>query len=148
MATGMTPRLFRLMAFWSLPGLMSTMTRTRVLSAMALGASSLDEALFRSGQHATSPIVQRLALFVDHLRVARQRATDLEVLALDDEARENALSNVNDLYVLDMLQDKTRMAFKRIVSLSYPDYSTEIAIANISTTPQGQAQLPPVQDAD
>ncbi len=29
-----------------------------------------------------------------------------EVLALDDEARDNALSNVNDLYVLDMLQDK------------------------------------------
>jgi len=52
-----------------------------------------------------------------------------EVLALDDEARENAMSNVNDLYVLDMLQDKTKMAFKRIVSLSYPDYTTDISIA-------------------
>ena len=70
-----------------------------------------------------------------------------EVLALDDEARDNALSNVNDLYVLDMLQDKTRMAFKRIVSLSYPDYTTEISIAEV-TAPQEQPQLPPAQDAD
>ena len=71
-----------------------------------------------------------------------------EVLALDDEARDNALSNVNDLYVLDMLQDKTRMAFKRIVSLSYPDYTTEISIAEVPAPSQGQAQLPPVQDAN
>jgi len=68
-----------------------------------------------------------------------------EVLALDDEARENALSNVNDLYVLDMLQDKTRMAFKRIVSLSYPDYATEISIAETSAA-QASPQLPPAQD--
>ena len=64
-----------------------------------------------------------------------------EVLALDDEARENALSNVNDLYALDMLQDKTRMAFKRIVSLSYPDYTTDISIADASTT-QKPPELP------
>jgi hypothetical protein len=57
-----------------------------------------------------------------------------EVLALDDEARENALSNVNDLYVLDLLQDKTKMAFKRIVSLSYPEYTTDISIAKASDT--------------
>ncbi len=69
-----------------------------------------------------------------------------EVLALDDEARDNALSNVNDLYVLDMLQDKTRMAFKRIVSLSYPDYTTEISIAEVSGT-QSAPQLPPAQDS-
>ncbi|HLB72474.1 MAG TPA: DUF4230 domain-containing protein [Sedimentisphaerales bacterium] len=68
-----------------------------------------------------------------------------EVLALDDEARENALSNVNDLYVLDMLQDKTRMAFKRIVSLSYPDYTTEITIAGTSAS-TASPQLPPEQD--
>lgn len=54
-----------------------------------------------------------------------------EVLALDDEARNNALKNVNDLYVLDLLQDKTKMAFKRIVSLSYPEYTTEISIADL-----------------
>lgn len=52
-----------------------------------------------------------------------------EVLSLDEEARNNALQNVNDLYVLDLLKDKTKMAFKRIVSLSYPDYTTEISIA-------------------
>lgn len=52
-----------------------------------------------------------------------------EVLSLDEEARNNALQNVNDLYVLDLLKDKTKMAFKRIVSLSYPDYATEISIA-------------------
>ncbi|MBL7153927.1 MAG: DUF4230 domain-containing protein [Phycisphaerae bacterium] len=69
-----------------------------------------------------------------------------EVLALDDEARDNALSNVNDLYVLDMLQDKTRMAFKRIVSLSYPDYRTEISIAE-SPASAASPQLPPVQDS-
>lgn len=69
-----------------------------------------------------------------------------EVLALDDEARENALSNVNDLYVIDLLQDKTKMAFKRIVSLSYPEYTTEISIADASTS-QGQPQLPAGQDS-
>ncbi|MBN2138627.1 MAG: DUF4230 domain-containing protein [Sedimentisphaerales bacterium] len=68
-----------------------------------------------------------------------------EVLALDDEARENALSNVNDLYVLDMLQDKTKMAFKRIVSLSYPDYSTDISIAAAQAAPP-PAQLPPAEN--
>ena len=52
-----------------------------------------------------------------------------EVLSLDEEARDNALQNVNDLYVLDLLKDKTKMAFKRIISLSYPDYATEISIA-------------------
>ena len=74
-----------------------------------------------------------------------------EVLALDDEARENALSNVNDLYVLDMLQDKTRMAFKRIVSLSYPDYTTEISIAETpgsSASPQLPAAQAPAEDID
>lgn len=54
-----------------------------------------------------------------------------EVLSLDDEARNNALENVNDLYVLDLLKDKTRMAFKKIVSLSYPEYTTEISIADL-----------------
>ena len=68
-----------------------------------------------------------------------------EVLALDDEARENALGNVNDLYVLDMLQDKTRMAFKRIVSLSYPDYRTDISIADAST-PQKPPELPAAEE--
>ncbi|UCC97069.1 MAG: DUF4230 domain-containing protein [Phycisphaerales bacterium] len=51
-----------------------------------------------------------------------------EVLSLDEEARNNALQNVNDLYVLDLLRDKTKMAFKKIVSLSYPDYATDISI--------------------
>jgi hypothetical protein len=54
-----------------------------------------------------------------------------EVLSLDDEARTNALQNVNDLYVLDLLKDKTKMAFKKIVSLSYPDFTTEISIADL-----------------
>jgi hypothetical protein len=53
-----------------------------------------------------------------------------EVLALDDEARANALKNVNEFYVLDLLQDKTKLAFKKIFSLSYPEYSTEVLIAN------------------
>jgi hypothetical protein len=57
-----------------------------------------------------------------------------EVLSLDDEARTNALQNVNDLYVLDLLKDKTKMAFKKIVSLSYPDYTTEISIADWPAT--------------
>ena len=69
-----------------------------------------------------------------------------EVLALDDEARNNALENVNDLYVLDMLQDKTRMAFKRIVSLSYPEYTTEISIAETAGT-RKQRELPEGQDS-
>lgn len=51
-----------------------------------------------------------------------------EVLALDDEARDNALKNVNEFYVLDLLRDKTKLAFKKIFSLSYPDYTTEISI--------------------
>ena len=51
-----------------------------------------------------------------------------EVLALDDEARQNALKNVNEFYILDLLRDKTKLAFKKIFSLSYPDYNTEISI--------------------
>jgi hypothetical protein len=51
-----------------------------------------------------------------------------EVLALDDEARNNALKNVNEFYVLDLLRDKTKLAFKKIFSLSYPEYSTDISI--------------------
>lgn len=51
-----------------------------------------------------------------------------EVLALDDEARTNALKNVREFYVLDLLRDKTKLAFKKIFSLSYPEYATDIAI--------------------
>lgn len=51
-----------------------------------------------------------------------------EVLALDDEARNNALKNVNEFYVLDLLRDKTRLTFKRFFSLSYPEYTTDISI--------------------
>ena len=51
-----------------------------------------------------------------------------EVLALDDEARNSALKNVNEFYVLDLLRDKTKLAFKKIFSLSYPDYTTDISI--------------------
>jgi hypothetical protein len=69
-----------------------------------------------------------------------------EVLSLDDEARNNALKNVNDLYVLDLLQDKTKMAFKRIVSLSYPENTTEISIADLP--PAGKSpQLPGKSDS-
>lgn len=53
-----------------------------------------------------------------------------EVLALDEEARNSALKNVNEFYVLDLLQDKTKLAFKKIFSLSYPEYTTDISIAD------------------
>jgi len=56
-----------------------------------------------------------------------------EVLALDDEARQNALKNVNEFYILDLLRDKTKLAFKKIFSLSYPDYNTEISITGQSS---------------
>ncbi|MHC4103494.1 MAG: DUF4230 domain-containing protein [Planctomycetota bacterium] len=51
-----------------------------------------------------------------------------EVLALDNEARNNALQNVNEFYVLDLLRDKTKLTFKKIFSLSYPEYTTDISI--------------------
>jgi len=51
-----------------------------------------------------------------------------EVLALDNEARSNALKNVNEFYVLDLLRDKTKLTFKKIFSLSYPEYTTDISI--------------------
>jgi len=60
-----------------------------------------------------------------------------EVLSLDEEARSNAMQNVNDLYVLDLLKDKTKMAFKKIVSLSYPEYKTEISIADLPANDKG-----------
>jgi hypothetical protein len=62
-----------------------------------------------------------------------------EVLALDNEARNNALENVNEFYVLDLLRDKTRLAFKKIFSLSYPEYTTDISIMDepaSQTTPE------------
>jgi hypothetical protein len=54
-----------------------------------------------------------------------------EVLSLDDEARNSALKNVEEFYLLDLLQDKTKLAFKKIFSLSYPEYSTDIKIAEV-----------------
>lgn len=51
-----------------------------------------------------------------------------EVLALDNEARNNALKNVNEFYVLDLLRDKTKLTFKKMFSLSYPEYTTDISI--------------------
>lgn len=51
-----------------------------------------------------------------------------EVLALDNEARNNALKNVNEFYALDFLRDKTKLTFKKMFSLSYPEYTTDIAI--------------------
>jgi len=68
----------------------------------------------------------------------------IEDFSSDEVLGENAMTNVNDLYVLDLLQDKTRMAFKRIVSLSYPDYTTEISIADLA--PKKQPELPPAQN--
>lgn len=64
-----------------------------------------------------------------------------EVLALDDEARNNALKNVNEFYVLDLLRDKTKLAFKKIFSLSYPDYSTDISIM-AESAPRSTGELP------
>lgn len=61
-----------------------------------------------------------------------------EVLALDNEARDNALKNVNEFYVLDLLQDKTRLAFKKIFSLSYPNYSTDVLIINTNAQEEQQ----------
>ena len=63
-----------------------------------------------------------------------------EVLALDDEARQNALKNVDEFYVLDLLRDKTKLAFKKIFSLSYPNYSTDILITG-ETKRELQAEL-------
>ena len=65
-----------------------------------------------------------------------------EVLALDDEARDSALRNVNEFYVLDLLRDKTKLAFKKIFSLSHPDYRTEIAILSDETVAATGAALP------
>ena len=62
-------------------------------------------------------------------------------LTLDEEARSNALKNVNEFYVLDLLRDKTKLAFKKIFSLSYPEYSTDISIMAESTS-QIAGELP------
>ncbi len=64
-----------------------------------------------------------------------------EVLALDDEARNNALKNVNEFYVLDLLRDKTKLTFKKIFSLSYPEYTTDISIMDEPVS-QTTAELP------
>ena len=64
-----------------------------------------------------------------------------EVLALDNEARNNALTNVNEFYVLDLLRDKTRLTFKKIFSLSYPEYTTDISIMDEPAS-QTAAELP------
>ena len=64
-----------------------------------------------------------------------------EVLALDDEARDNALKNVSEFYVLDLLRDKTKLAFKKIFSLSYPEYITDILTTGEAAA-TGAAQLP------
>jgi hypothetical protein len=71
-----------------------------------------------------------------------------EVLALDEEARNNALKNVDDFYVLDLLRDKTKLAFKKMFSLSHPDYSTDISImVEPSSKIPGQLPAEPSGDA-
>jgi hypothetical protein len=35
---------------------------------------------------------------------------------------------VDDFYVLDLLRDKTKLAFKKMFSLSHPQYTTDISI--------------------
>jgi len=69
-----------------------------------------------------------------------------EVLALDDEARNNALKNVNEFFVLDLLRDKTRLTFKKIFSLSYPEYTTDISIIDEPVS-QTTAELPGETDS-
>ncbi|MBN1803786.1 MAG: DUF4230 domain-containing protein [Sedimentisphaerales bacterium] len=64
-----------------------------------------------------------------------------EVLALDNEARSNALQNVNEFYVLDLLRDKTRLTFKRIFSLSYPEYTTDVSIMEVGPESQSAGEL-------
>jgi hypothetical protein len=64
-----------------------------------------------------------------------------EVLALDNEARENALQNVNEFYGLDLLRDKTKLTFKKIFSISYPEYTTDISILDEPAT-QAARELP------
>jgi len=59
----------------------------------------------------------------------------------DNEARNNALKNVNEFYVLDLLRDKTRLTFKKIFSLSYPEYTTDISIMDEPAS-QTIAELP------
>lgn len=64
-----------------------------------------------------------------------------EVLALDNEARNNALKNVNEFYALDFLRDKTKLTFKKMFSLSYPEYTTDITIIDESAS-QTAGELP------
>ncbi len=64
-----------------------------------------------------------------------------EVLALDNEARDNALQNVNEFYILDLLRDKTKLTFKKIFSLSYPEYTTDISIMDEPAS-QAAGELP------
>jgi hypothetical protein len=63
-----------------------------------------------------------------------------EVLALDNEARDNALQNVNEFYALDFLRDKTKLTFKKMFSLSYPEYTTDISIID-GPASQGAGEL-------
>ena len=64
-----------------------------------------------------------------------------EVLALDNEARDNALQNVNEFYALDFLRDKTKLTFKKMFSLSYPEYTTDITIIDEPAS-QAAGELP------
>ena len=64
-----------------------------------------------------------------------------EVLALDNEARNNALQNVNEFYALDFLRDKTKLTFKKMFSLSYPEYTTDISIIDEPAS-QDTGELP------
>ncbi len=70
-----------------------------------------------------------------------------EVLALDNEARNNALQNVNEFYILDLLRDKTKLTFKKIFSLSYPEYTTDISIIDEPAS-QAAGELPGQTDLE
>ena len=55
--------------------------------------------------------------------------------------------NVKEFYVLDLLQDKTKLAFKKIFSLSYPEYTTDIAITG-EAAPETTRELPAESSGD
>jgi len=56
-----------------------------------------------------------------------------EVLALDEEAKNDAIKNVNELYVLDEHQYRIKFGLKKFVDLSFPGYTTEISITDLPT---------------
>ena len=134
---------FGLFLKWYIGLLQAILTRFSLQDGVIAGSGKNQKTLYQrnvTNKGLLDSVIEIHKAKLTQSQVIRIQFCKLE-LALDNEARNNALKNVNEFYVLDLLRDKTRLTFKKIFSLSYPEYTTGISITDEPAS-QTIAELP------